>query len=128
MAFRNPGLIGLPPIITPPRPGGIGGVPVAPAVDSTNPNAGPGASSSTPPPAPESAFFGGYLPKSAKGAEKKEQLEGDARRFESFHQPFMVDGPLVMAAYATSGVSPIAAIPGKAQAAFSLISRAGAQS
>jgi hypothetical protein len=123
MAFRDPNIINQVPTTSPPRPGDGPRTLVAPAVtEGPTTSSTPGAPRPTL--APASALFGGALPKSPKGAEARERQEGDARRFETFHLPYDVVGPLVMPAYTTSGASPVTQFPLEAARAFARIARA----
>ncbi len=59
---------------------------------------------------PEAGLFGGTLPPSRTGTEKRAQTEGDARRFESFHPNERQPGPFVLGEQGT-GAMPIHPLP-----------------
>jgi hypothetical protein len=73
---------------------------------------------------PEAGLFGGRLPPSRTGTTAQEHLEGERRRFESFHQPQRIAGPLVLGEQGTGSV-PIHPLPAHAAEAFAFMARGG---
>jgi hypothetical protein len=66
---------------------------------------------------PEAGLFGGTLPPSRTGTEKRAQRLGDKQRFETFHPREVTRGPFVLAEQGV-GATPIRILPPHAAAVF----------
>lgn len=91
-------------------------------IGPTGPSGGPG----KPILSPEAGLFGGSLPPSRAGTEKRAKMEGDAARFESYHPPRRTPGPLLLGEQGT-GATPVHPLPAHAAAVFAAMSARGAR-
>jgi hypothetical protein len=109
MAFKGGGLNPNTTSVTAPQGTGR---PRTPGLTSTAvpTTIGPDTPKSKPVLSPEGGLFGGSLPPSRKGTEKRAELQGDARRFESFHPNSRQPGPFVLGEQGT-GAIPIHPLP-----------------